>query len=91
MKELLFTNNDVQRELNRLKRGDFDELVINAGQGIMYDEDNEELWLISFHDKAHDIIKTRKVISDEVAKNNMLRFWNRDIIVASRMQIFCQL
>lgn len=53
--------------INNLKEGNFDEIPLNAGQGIMFDKEDDQLYLVNFFDEEHTTIKSTKAIGSDVA------------------------
>lgn len=53
--------------INSLKEGNFEEIQLNEGQGILFDKEDDQLYLVNFYDEDHTTIKMTKAISFESA------------------------
>lgn len=64
--------------LRNLLNGDIDEIYINRGQGILYDGEEDAIYLVDFDDDDddHQYIQATHKISSETAKHIIIRWHN---------------
>lgn len=55
--------------ITSLITGKINEIQINLGQGLLYDQTADQIYLVNFEDDEHTVIQKAVVISFERASN----------------------
>lgn len=75
-------NRQNRGQLDRLMEGNFHELQINLGQGILYDEEDNQLYLASFYDEDHTEIQLLQKVSEGQAMR-LLNHWTISLQISA--------